>query len=284
MKPLNINEFLKTNSFEQLIQATQQQIRQQPLELDLRFQLFAIYCLQQDWNKASKQIEFCSSKSKDYLAAHALYSSLILGEHQRQRVFFNPTEKLTENLCLQFLSQTELKPLLANQANLNLSDEVADDIRESYFTEFIQLPGNTNLGSFEWITDSDTRLGANIEVFGKNGFRVIGLSNIQKIEILKPNKIMDLIWSPIRIYTNNSDIKNDLNSDSNYLYMPSRYPFSPIENVEQLSKEKTKCLISSMTCWTNVGRNGTHGFGLKNWLSNSCELPLFELLNLQINM
>ncbi len=283
MKFLNINDFLKSNTFHQLIQNTQQKIREQPLELDFRFQLFALYCLQQDWNKAIKQIEFCSSKSKDYLAAHSLYSTLIVAENQRHAIFFNSSEALDKNVCLQFLSPQELKPLIANQANLNSSNLLADEIRDSYLSELISLSGKNNIANFDWIIDSDTRLGANLEVVGKNGYRIIGLQNIQRLEFLKPKKIMDLVWLPIRIFTNNTEIKDDLNSDSSYVYMPTRYPFIPIEKCENLSPEQTQCLISIMTSWIDIGANGTHGFGLKTWISNTAEFPLFELQNLDIS-
>ncbi|PZQ75518.1 MAG: hypothetical protein DI563_09415 [Variovorax paradoxus] len=78
--------------------------------------------------------------------------------------------------------------------------EASDAAREAALSQVPDTPGSSNLQpSFNWIADSDSRLGPVCEVILIGAYRWLAFDDIRSLTKAAPERLLDLVWSQMDI-------------------------------------------------------------------------------------
>lgn len=164
---MQANEYLRAGKLKEAIQALNEQVRQRPLDRQLRTFLFELLCFAGEFDRGEKQLEFLSEGSRDAELGVLLYRAALSAERSRQRFF---VDKEYEN------RREAAKP----------------------------LAGTLNGKSFRQVSDADPRIGPRLEVFLGGAYVWIPFEHISSVTIPEPKRLRDLIWSPALVHTADS--------------------------------------------------------------------------------
>jgi type VI secretion system protein ImpE len=161
---MQATEYLRAGKLKEAIQATGEQVRENPLDPTLRTSLFELLCFAGEFERAEKQLEVLAQGGRTAEMGALLYRAALQAERARQQFF---TEK-------QYLNQPATASARA---------------------------GRCNGGSFLQISDADPRVGRRLEVFLGGGYMWVPFEHISSIVIQPPKRLRDLIWTPALVHT-----------------------------------------------------------------------------------
>lgn len=255
---LKLNEILKEKSLEEMTQDILRQVKNQPDDLTLREVLFKLYCIEGAWEKAMLQLETTLMLDGSDKKQIELYKNLVLSEMLRAKVLAGQKNAGTLDQC----SPSWLEKL--HQANKAWHDGDAarsDELRLDAFSEIPENSGNgPQTGSFNWLMDSDTRLGPVCEFINAGGYRWVPFSAIQSLSVRVPQDSLELIWAQAQLV---------INGETFYGFIPARYPTQ--QNAEQSIK------LGNRTEWNSLTDVLAVGAGRKVLITDQHEFSLFEL-------
>lgn len=230
-----------------------------PTNLEARLVLFQCLCIDGAWSRAVKELQACAQINPDIHQLAQAYRQLLRSENLRIEILHGhcpPT----------FFSRTpNWGPhwITALQHQDNGETELADRARETAFSLIKDIPGDSNLGRFSWLSDGDTRLGPACELIINGQYLWLPFSQIDEISLSQPTSLLELIWLPTQIR-----LRNQLNISG---FIPARYPIS--ESTSDALK------LGQDTQWKKVGNTGILGSGQKIWTTEALDLPLFNIEN-----
>lgn len=251
------NEFTGIDSLPQAIAQAVAAVKSQPASSDLRMRLFKLYCLQADWDRALRQLDIVEKTDDDTQRQCELFKNLILSERLRQLVLAGQRE--AGNLGDALPEWCEL----LNKANAFYHEGEAtkgEEYRHRALEAATAMSGKSEgLETFDWIADGDDRLGPVCEFIFAGGYRWVPFSDIEVLNVEKPNSLTDLIWAPATVVVKGQTHRG---------YIPSRYPLN--------SESDVSLLTGSRTEWQESESDRYIGQGRKMWVSSSGECSLFE--------
>jgi type VI secretion system protein ImpE len=233
-------------------------VKAEPANIELRFQLVKLYCLQADWDRAYKQLSTILSIEKEATRQVELYKSLLLSERLREQVLRGErTPCGLEGVLPEWCNDLHK----ANEY-YTLGDFENGDLYRSKALEQADAESGSaeKQGLFSWLADGDDRIGPILEFITAGGYRWITLSEVQKISINPPLEILDMVWAKAAITLTNGIEVNG--------YVPARYPLT------QLDTQQIKA--GSVTNWIQEGESRHVGQGRKMWMTDSVEFSIFD--------
>ncbi|SAK49485.1 virulence protein, SciE type [Caballeronia pedi] len=247
---------------EQAIEAAEAKIRKEPAAAAHRWVLFQWLCITQQWARAIQQLQaFAQLGEQQDRTAH-LYRDLVRAERVRGKVMAGAQEP-------GFVFDGNPAWMHGLHAALGLAarghiDE-ADAARETALDAAPLVSGAGSAGSFDWIGDSDTRLGPVCEFVAAGRYRWISLADIAAWRIARPVSLVDLIWAPATLTLADGTPLNG--------FMPARYPEMPA----QAARERDALLLGRRTVWHDIGRTGVIASGCKTWATSAGDFGVFDL-------
>jgi type VI secretion system protein ImpE len=160
---MTVMELFQSGKLQEAIQALGEEVRNAPLDAKRRTFLFELLCYAGDYERAEKHLNVLSDSSPGTQMGSLLYRSAIHAEKTRQEMFFERTYPLAKT-----------KP---------------------------GIRGNRNGDTVNEFCDADERIGASLEVFVAGSYSWISLDQIATIEIPKPKRLRDLLWTPAIVKT-----------------------------------------------------------------------------------
>jgi type VI secretion system protein ImpE len=170
---MNANEYLRAGKLKEAIQALNEQVRQNPLDTQLRTFLFELLCFAGEFDRSGKQLEFLGEGGRNAEFGVLLYRAALSAEKSRQQFFAN--------------KEYESRHEPANS-----------------------LAGTLNGKPFQQISDADPRIGGRLEVFLGGAYAWVPFEHITSVTIQEPKRLRDLIWTPALIHTADSFKGRDL--------------------------------------------------------------------------
>ncbi|MDM0044212.1 type VI secretion system accessory protein TagJ [Variovorax dokdonensis] len=203
--------------------------------------------------------------SKDTLR---IFRNLIQGEIQREKIL---SGLAAPSICgapngltaIWMLKLAQAMRAVAHAGNDPLAAIAAGDaMRRAALAEAPQSSGTAN-GSlnFQWLTDSDTRLGPVCEMTLAEGYRWLAFGNICRIDRGTSGGLLDLIWAPAQIELRHGETIAG--------HLPMRYPLK--------KDDRDELLMCRETAWTTLGETGILGHGQKVWRTDQGNLALHDL-------
>lgn len=216
------------------IEALGNELRKQPLDAKRRTFLFEMLCFAGEYDRAEKQLNVLSDTSKEAAAGTLLYRSALHAERTRQGMF--------------------------ERGELPLGSA-------------LKSPSGTLNGSpFESLTDGDSRIGANLEVFIAGSYTWVPFAYIESLTIAAPTKLRDLLWAPALLQATPSFRLQDLGE----VLLPAIAPLS-------WKRTDDNVRLGRSTVWEQNVENLFVPFGQKVLLIQDDEQPFLEIRNLKFD-
>lgn len=251
------HEFLRGRRLTPLMNESEAEIRANPQQAKPRWRLFQLLCLLGDWTRALKQLPLAAEAmattpdGRERVAER--YRQLIVAEQRREEVFAG-------RCAPSFLHDAPpwavglLEALALEGAQ---QQEAADERREAALSQAPFLAGQTPKGAFSFFSDADSRLGPTLEWIDQGVYHWLPMEGIQSFFIPIPERVIDLIWTPVSILFKNKQVRQG--------DLPVRYPLT--RDAEAGGPVLADALLlGNETLWQEQGRSGTFGSGQKMWM------------------
>ncbi|MCC8395698.1 ImpE protein superfamily protein [Paraburkholderia sp. MMS20-SJTR3] len=253
-----LHNLLGTLSLGELKARTVEHVRKHPSNVRERWLLFELLCLDGEWDRALQQLQTWATLEPEGTSRAQMYRGLIQSEMFRTEVFAGQR------------TPGEIDPLPAwvntlVQANAELGKgnlTAADQLRRAAFDEAPTTRGESEtIGAFEWLTDSDSRLGPVCELAVAGGYRWVPFDAIKSLTLGPITSLTDLVWRSAVVGLRNATVLRG--------YLPVRYPGS--EN------GPTELKIARETSWQDVGETGVLALGQKTWSTDNGDFGLLQI-------
>ncbi|MEJ8827315.1 type VI secretion system accessory protein TagJ [Variovorax humicola] len=239
-------------------------VRVKPQEVRARWLLFELSCVLGQWERALKQLQTWAGLSRDNESTAHVMRGLIRAEHQRMELFAGRAEPAT--LAAGGRSAPAWMAGLGEALRLAAPGdaaavEAADLARETALGQAPDTAGVSNLMSFAWVSDSDTRLGPVCEVILAGAYRWLAFRDLASIAKAAPAHLLDLVWVQVDLVLRDGTALKG--------YMPTRYPVH--------AGDRDALLMARETVWTDVGQTGVIARGQKMWATDAGDMALLDL-------
>ena len=253
----SLREYLQEQSLESLAETLQTALKKHPSNLETRYALATLWCLEESWDKALLQADTLIKIADAPSSQGELLKNLILSEMVRKEVLTGSREPR----LLDDVAPTWFTPLRqANLASHSHKHERADELREEAFKIAPLSAGYSDKqGEFDWISDGDGRLGPVCEFICAGGYRWVPFSQMLSLSISVPQTLLDLLWIPAILDTGARKWNG---------YLPARYP--------QSTAFSPRIKLGDETHWNQQSEYLTTGTGRKMWLTDRGEFSILE--------
>ncbi len=248
---------LKEGRLDETLAQLQDQVRKNPEVARYRVFLFQLLSVNGLWDRALNQLTVCGNLDAANLAMVQTYREAIRCELLREKVFLGETSPLVFGDPEQWIA------LLIEACKLSAQGlyEQAGMLRDQAYALAPATPGTLNGAAFEWIADSDTRLGPVTEAIVNGRYYWIPYHRISKILIEAPADLRDFVWLPAQFTW--------ANGGSAFGLIPSRYPGSD-------KAEDAMLRLSRKTEWQELSAGFYHGLGQRILVTDQGDHALFD--------
>ena len=249
----------------------EQGVRAQPTDVHSRWFLFELLCVLGHWERALKQLQTCATMDPSLDGTAQALRGLIRAERQRDEVFAG------RQMPVPVVDLPDWMAGLARAiaANVSGDHDSADTLREAALAQAPEAGGRSNVGTFDWIADSDTRLGPVCELVTAGSYRWIAFADLLGVTIEAPTRLLDLVWASAQFTLRSGGGGGTDTSTGTALkgYLPVRYPGS--------SAASDALRLSRETLWRDVGTTGVFATGQKTWMTDAGDWSLLDLRELR---
>lgn len=239
-----------------LISGIISRVKSEPGNVDSRLQLFKLYSLNAEWDRALQQLNTVQKISPESKHQVELFKNLLLSEHLREQILRGEREACS----LDGVIPEWMKLLQYTNACYHTGDYVKGE--ELRLKALANAPSNEGkcdaLGTFSWLADADDRLGPVCEFIYAGGYRWVPFTEIKALIIEPPKGLIDIVWAKATI-TLDKPIHG---------FIPARYPVTLADD----QNVKT----GLFTNWRKQGKGRFTGLGRKMWVSSTGECSIFE--------
>lgn len=255
---------LKDGRLDDALAQLQDQVRKSPDVAKHRVFLFQLLALNGQWDRALNQLNVCGNLDNANLAMVQTYREAIRCELLREKVFKGETSPLVFGEPEQWIALLIEACKLSAQSNY----AQASALRDQAFEQAPTSSGSFNGEAFEWIADSDSRLGPVTEAIVNGRYYWIPFNRIAKIEIEAPADLRDLIWLPAQFTWTNGG--------SAFGLIPSRYPGTE-------KAEEAVLRLARKTEWREPEAGHYFGLGQRILITDNGEHALLDTRELIFN-
>jgi type VI secretion system protein ImpE len=236
----------------------QAEIRQNAADPKRRIFLAQLLMLMGQWDRAVTQLNVIGEMDPAALPMARAYRSAIECEMFRTQVFAGERSPLVFGDPEPWIAQL----LSALPAEGQGKVKEAAEVRAQALEDAPVTGGTLNGEAFEWIADSDGRLGPILEVLLNGSYYWVPVHRIQRIAIETPSDARDLVWLPAQFtWTNQGEA---------FGFIPTRYPGSD-------KVEDDAIRLARRTQWDEVAAGVFHGFGQRQLTTDAAEYGLLEV-------
>lgn len=231
---MTAQELWKLGRIDEAIQALNAELRSNPTDTKRRIFLFELLCFAGVYDRAEKQLEILAQNGQQAEMGTLIYRAALHAERLRHEMF----EKRTY-------------PISSARG---------------------EVSGTINGKSFTSLSDADSRIGANLEVFAAGAYLWLPFSVIASVEMAAPKRLRDTLWAPAAIRCSESYQGQELGE----VLIPVLAPFA-------WKHEDPNVRLGRTTVIENNGSDGPLPQGQKFFLADDEEVPVLELRSLVVN-
>jgi len=246
-------------SLEEQIVHVSEAIRSQPAQASHRWALFQLLCVTGEGLRALRQLQAWATLEPEKTQTAQVYRDLVRAEHWRQKVF---AEGQAPGSVLELPQwANDMASALRLDAAGKHDEADGTRIRALETASATAMPVCTDSARFEWMTDSDTRLGPLCEILTAGHYRWMPFSDLAGWRISLPVSLVDLIWAPcVLTLTDGSAVHG---------FMPARYPGS------EAAGDTVR--LGYRTEWHETGVATVSALGRRTWMTDTGDFGMFEL-------
>ena len=143
----------------------------------------------------------------------------------------------------------------------------AAELRAQAFDAAPATAGQLNGEPFEWLADSDSRLGPVCELLVNGAYYWVPFASVKQINFEKPQDLRDFVWAACEVTL--------VNGGSMSGFIPTRYVGSERSGNDALR-------LARGTEWTELGADHVAGLGQRMWLTDASEHALLDVRRLTL--
>lgn len=262
---MTAEESLKQGDLEGTLQKLQDQVRAQPAKSEYRIFLFQLLAVLGQWDRALTQLNVAGELDNAALAMVAMYRQVIACERFREEVFLGSRDPVI------FGQPKEWIAILLQALKLTAAGQYAQsqELRSRAFELAPPVPGNIDGTDFDWLADSDLRLGPVMEAIVEGRYLWVPLEHIASVSIDKPVDLRDVVWLPAHF--------SWINGGECYGVIPARYP-GPYNSDDSLLS------LCRKTVWKDCGYDLFLGLGQKILTTQATEYPLLDVRSIHFGL
>ena len=238
-----------------------QDVRRSPRDVKLRVFLFQMFCLFGEWDRASTQLSVSAELDATCLPMAQAYRAAIRCEMLRERVFAGARTPTV-------LGRPEPWMSLLIEAMRVLAEGRAAEaagLRDAAFAAAPAVSGQIDGASFEWVADSDQRLGPMLEALVDGKYFWVPFQRLRSLVLEAPADLRDQVWMPARfVWANGGEAVG---------FVPTRYPGSASAGPELAASRRTEWREQDDWCL---------GIGQRVLVTDSAEVALMDLRLLEV--
>jgi len=236
----NAHQLFQAGRLNEAVQALNAEVRNHPEDSKRRIFLLELLCFCGEYDRAEKQLDVLGADDIQKEMGALVYRSALHAEKTRQDLF---------------LKKEYPKPA---------GDTVATGEAVS---------GTLNGTPFQSIADADPRIGPRLEVFAGGNYLWIHFEHLASLDMEKPRRLRDLLWSPARLRGGPALKGTELGE----VLLPALTPFAWKDPDDAIR-------LGRMTAWEEHHSGETVPVGQKMLLVDNEEFPLLEIRKLEINL
>ena len=221
-------ELLQAGKLQQAIEALGEEVRNAPLDAKRRTFLFELLCFAGEYDRAEKHLSILADSSQAAGMGALLYRSALHAERERQQMFADRKFPMAHKVPLRSVSRAG---------------------------EFGQA-----------FNDADPRIGGALELFVAGSYTWVALEQIARIEIPKPKRLRDLLWTPAIVTTTPEYKAMELGA----VLVPAISPLS-------WQNQDDDVRLGRATAWIEDETYGDVPVGQKLFVLDGQEIPILEL-------
>ena len=302
--PLLLSQLNPEHNLQDALTRLEREVRSAPRSASHRWALAELLCLLGHWERALKQLQVGSkladakdSQDAQWQAKAQLLRALVRAEAQRTQVFAGqllPVPVVDRPVWMEELARAIAANEKGDHALADVLRRGALDVAPTRAGVCAWVddsrpdsPPNTSAmatpalaeQAFEWISDSDTRLGPVCEFMVAGGYRWLAYADIASLEVARPSSLLDLVWLPATLRLRSTVAgARPLRG-----FIPARY--SGTENIaaEIGSSQRDALMLSRLTRWQDVGETGVFALGQKTLMTPERDIPLLAIRSLRLD-
>jgi len=228
---MTAQELWKAGKLEDAIQALNGELRNNPTDSKRRIFLFELLCFAGQYDRADKQLDILAQGGQQAEMGTLLYRAALHAERLRHAMF-------------------EKKDYPSTQASSEVS-------------------GAINGKPFASLSDADSRIGANLEIFAAGAYLWLPFSVIASVEMQPPKRLRDLLWSPAVVRPSEAYKGQELGE----VLVPVLTPFA-------WKHANPDVRLGRSSVVESAGGDGPFPMGQKFLLADDDEVPILELRSL----
>jgi len=236
----------------------QDQVRKHPADVKYRVFLFQLLVVLGEWERAMTQLNVAGEMDACTLAMVQMYREALHCETLRADVFAGKRSPMIFGEPQQWLAEL----VEANRLSAKGHHDKARELREQAFEAAPAVSGTLDGVGFQWIADSDSRLGPVLEAIVNGRYYWIPFSHIRSIKVEEPEDLRDLVWIPAYFTWANEGESVGL--------IPTRYAGS--EN-----SDNGQILLARRTEWVELAEDIYQGLGQRLMATDAGEYPLLNI-------
>lgn len=232
MTPLDL---FKAGKLSEAMSALSEELRRDPTNVKNRTFLFELLCFSGEYDRAEKHLDILAQSGPQSEMGAVLYRGLLNATRTR------------EDVCLK------------EQIPQPAAPDTADGIS-----------GTLNGIPFKSLTDADSRIGSNLEVFAAGSYLLIPFSLLASIEVSPPRRLRDMLWTPAVVRTTPAFQGREVGE----AFLPTLTPFS-YKNANDAVR------LGRETVWEENKDGEVYPVGQRILLADGEEVPILELRKLE---
>lgn len=264
MGNIEAKELLQSGKLEEALAQLQDQVRKNAADPKLRVFLFQLLSVFGQWSRALTQLDVLANCGADEHLMARIFQPVVRCEMLRADIFAGNRTPVIFGEPSEWMSWL----VQANELAAKGQYTAAQALRDKAFEAAPGTPGKLNGNPFEWIADSDPRLGPVFEVILEGSYFWVPMCRVKQMIVEAPTDLRDLVWAPIQfIWANGGEASG---------HMPTRYPGTELQSDNQLR-------LARKTDW--VERDGGYNLGLGQRMlaTDAEEAPLLECRTIEIS-
>lgn len=259
--------FTSQLSLDEQLKALKDQIRQAPASAPLRIYYFQLLCVLGEWQKALEQLQLCAQLDPSCEPMARAYREAIRCEVLRAEVFAGKKKPFLMGEPAQWLAC--LIDALAHEG------AAAQDLRARALDEAPATSGHMGEHRFEWLADSDTRLGPVCELLAHGSYYWLPFDAIAQIGFEPVQDLRDLIWLPCEVTLREGGALQG--------FMPARYPLAPgDDDAVRMSRRTQWSPLDAGSSEPDESSGHVAGHGQRTWVTDTEDFPMLQVRQLAL--
>jgi len=251
---------LKEGDLEAALSQAKAAVRNNPGDVDARAQLFQLFCLSGEWDRAKAQLEALMTSGPIQSPIWKQFEMLLRLEQRRREVYANAEVPTIVG------EPEDWMAAFGKAFAMHQSGDVAggQTLRSEALEQVRLSAGRIGNAEFDWIMDGDSRLGPMLEAFlpTEADYCWVPFGVLGSFQVEKPSQVNHFVWVPAHFTWKDGTVLHG--------FVPTRY----------MDSEKTgdpAHALARGTDWVDRGGEVFEGRGQRVLMTAEDDFPLLDI-------